>query len=122
MIKLFQKIMNFVISRKSPDESVVIANEQDYHGDKNALDESIAKNIRRVWILYIVLSDPRGRPTLFSHVVSVHPSVHTFQNLVKTKQIQVKILIATGGTVGLAEGIIDDIKGFSLYCICKLTL
>ena len=37
------------------------------------------------------------------------PSVPTFQNLAKQNKFQVKILvIVTGGTVDLAEGIIDD--------------
>ena len=44
---------------------------------------------------------------IFSHV-SVRPSVHHFSKHRKTKKSLLKIIIATGGTVGLAEGINDD--------------
>ena len=52
---------------------------------------------------------PRGLPivavawSLFSHVMSVR----TFKILVKLDNVQVKIVIATGWTIGLAEWIID---------------
>ena len=36
------------------------------------------------------------------------PSVLTFQNIAKQNKHRMKIMIATGGIVGLAEGIIDD--------------
>ena len=63
--------------------------------------------------------DPRGRPTVpagsdhyfrtccpyIRHYVAYVP---TFQNLAKQNKVQTKIVIATGGTVGLAEWIIDD--------------
>ena len=39
--------------------------------------------------------------------LSVNPFVIFFQNLAKQNNIQVRIGIATGGTVGLAEWIID---------------
>ena len=39
---------------------------------------------------------------------SFRPSVPTFQNLAKQNKVQARIVIATGGTVGLAEWIIDD--------------
>ena len=38
-------------------------------------------------------------------MLSVRPSIPTFQNLAKQNKVQA---IATGGTVGLAEWIIDD--------------
>ena len=38
--------------------------------------------------------------------ISVRP--YTFQNIVKQNKRLVKIMITTGGTLGLAEGIIDD--------------
>ena len=45
--------------------------------------------------------------TFFTHVVrlSVRPRFH---NLAKRNNMQLRIVIATGGIVGLAEGIIDD--------------
>ena len=44
---------------------------------------------------------------IFAHV-SVRMSVPTFQNFAKQKKHRVKIMIATGRAVGLAEWIIDD--------------
>ena len=41
-------------------------------------------------------------------MLSVRPYVPTFQNLAKQNDFQVKIVIATGGAVDLAEWIIDD--------------
>ena len=60
--------------------------------------------------------DPRGRPTITADsdqyfrtcCPSVRPSVPTFQNLTKQNNFQARIVIAAGGTVGLAEWIIDD--------------
>ena len=60
--------------------------------------------------------DPRGRPTVTAvsdHYfrtccLYVRPSVRTFQNLAKQNKFQARTVIATGGTVGLAEWIIDD--------------
>ena len=56
--------------------------------------------------------DPRGLPslplviTIFTHVVC--PSVPTFfQNLAKQNKAQARIVISTGGTVSLAEWIIE---------------
>ena len=37
----------------------------------------------------------------------IHEADPPFQNLSKQTNFQVRIVIATGGTVGLAEGIID---------------
>ena len=51
--------------------------------------------------VFLAYFDPRGRPTVVI-------SVFTFQNLVKQNNFQVRIMIATGGTVFLAEWIIDD--------------
>ena len=47
--------------------------------------------------------------TIFTRDIcpSVRTSVLTFQNLTKQNKVQVRIVIATGGTVGLAEWIID---------------
>ena len=64
--------------------------------------------------------DPRSRPaviTIFAGVVfpSVRPSVPTFQNLAKQNNFQVRIVIATGRTVGLAEWIIYGIHVFPSY-------
>ena len=61
--------------------------------------------------------DPRGRSAVtagsdhYFHTCSlfVRQSVPTFQNLTKQNNMQVKKVIATGRTVGLAEWIIDDI-------------
>ena len=44
-----------------------------------------------------------------------YPSVPTFQNLAKDNNFQVKIVITTGKTVGLAEWIVDD------TCIINIT-
>ena len=58
--------------------------------------------------------DQRGRPTFTagsdpcSHVVSVRPSVPNFKYPAKQNNFQVRIVIATGGTVGLVEWIIDS--------------
>ena len=56
------------------------------------------------------------RWSLFSHMssvltivcASVRLSVPTFQNIAKQNKLEVKIIIAAGVTVGLAEGITDD--------------
>ena len=54
-----------------------------------------------------------ARPThsqgwsLFSHLVSVRP-FPLFKISKKQNKFQVRIVIASGGTVGPAEGIIDD--------------
>ena len=61
-------------------------------------------------------ADPQSRPvviTIFTHVV--RPYVPTFQNLTKQNNFQVRIVIATGWTVGLAEWIIDDTHE-NLHC------
>ena len=66
--------------------------------------------------LSVILYDPRGRPTVMAGsdhffrtwCLSVLTSVPTFQNFAKRNNFQVRIVIATGGTVGLAEWIIDD--------------
>ena len=50
-------------------------------------------------------ADPQSRQvmiTVFTHVVLKY--VPTFQNLAKQTKFQVKIVIATGGTVGPAGG------------------
>ena len=49
-------------------------------------------------------ANPQSRPVAI--IVSGH--VSTFQNIAKQNKLQMKIIIATGGTVGPAEGIIDD--------------
>ena len=51
-------------------------------------------------------ADPHIRPVVIT--VSAHVSVHAFQNIAKQNKLQVNIMIATGVTVCLAEGIIDD--------------
>ena len=58
-------------------------------------------------------ADTQARPvviTIFTRSVclSVLPFIPTFQNLAKQNNIQLKIVIATGGTGGLAEWIIDE--------------
>ena len=53
--------------------------------------------------------DPQTRPVvmiIFAQIPSVRPYVPTFQNIAKQNKRRVKIMINTGGTVGLAEGII----------------
>ena len=59
--------------------------------------------------------DPLGRPTVmtysdyyFHKKSSVRPFLLTFHSLSKQNKLKVKTVIATGGNVGLAEGIIDD--------------
>ena len=60
--------------------------------------------------------DSKGLPTFTASTDSyfhtwclyVRASISTFQNLAKQNKVQVRTVIATGGTVGLAEGIIDD--------------
>ena len=57
--------------------------------------------------------DPLGRPTVTagSHdhcFRTCCPSVPIFQNLAKQNKFQVRRVIANGGTVGLAEWIIED--------------
>ena len=55
--------------------------------------------------------DPRGRPTVTArsdhYIRTCCPYVPAFQNLSKQNNFQVRIVIASGGTVGLAEWIID---------------
>ena len=59
---------------------------------------------------WIHSADPQSRPvaiTIFSH--AVRPSVWPYvQNIVKQNKHRVKIMTVTGGTVSLAERIIDD--------------
>ena len=62
--------------------------------------------------------DPRGRRTVTAcsdhYLVYVRPSVlPTFKNLAKQNKFQVRIVIVTGGTVCLAEGVIDDTHNLS---------
>ena len=62
-----------------------------------------AKSISLFYILLIHQADPQSRPvviTIFARVVC--PSIPTFQNLAKQNNSQVRIVIDTGGTVGLA--------------------
>ena len=61
-----------------------------------------------IWILLIHEVNPQSRPvviTIFARVVC--PSVPTFKNLAKQNKFQVRIVIATGETVGLASWIIN---------------
>ena len=53
---------------------------------------------------------PQTRPVVFIIFTqtSVRTSVPTFQNIANYNKRRLKIMITTGGTVGLAEGIIDD--------------
>ena len=52
-------------------------------------------------------ADPK-QWSLFSHLSSIYTSISAVQNILKQNKFQVKIIIAIGGTVVLAEGIIDD--------------
>ena len=59
--------------------------------------------------------DPRGRPAVtagsdnyFRMCCLYVASVPTFQNLVKQKKVQARIVIANSESMGLAEWIIDD--------------
>ena len=69
--------------------------------------------------------DPRGLPTVtassdhyfHSWCLSVCPSVLTFENLAKPNKFQVRIVIITGDTVGLAEWIIDSMAHMSCIII-----
>ena len=57
--------------------------------------------------ILIHLADPHSRPIVI--IIFAHVSVHTsVKNIAKQKKQRVKIMIVSGGTVGLAEGIIDD--------------
>ena len=51
-------------------------------------------------------ADPQTRPVVI--IIFAQISVCTFQNIAKQTKRRVKIMNTTGGTVGLAEGIIDD--------------
>ena len=56
-------------------------------------------------------ANPKSRPVgiiVFAYVIRT--SVPTFQNLGKQTKFQAKAMFTTGGTVGLAEWIIDDIR------------
>ena len=54
-------------------------------------------------------ADPQSRPVVITVFINVvRPSVSTLQNRAKQKHFQVKKVIAPGGTMGLAERIIDD--------------
>ena len=66
-------------------------------------------------------ADPQSWPemiTIFTHSVctSVNPSIcrSILKISRKTKKIQVRVVIDTGGTMGLAEEIIDDTYVFNL--------
>ena len=52
--------------------------------------------------------DPLGLPTVPWLLVIIILRVPTFQNIAKQNKHRVKVKIDIGGTVGLAEGIIDD--------------
>ena len=59
-------------------------------------------------------ADPQSQPVVITiFIQGVRPSFRlpfpTFQNLAKLNKLQVAIVIATGETVGLAEGIIYDL-------------
>ena len=47
--------------------------------------------------------------SLFSHLLSVHAYVPTFQNIAKQNKFQAKTIFTTGETMALAEWIIDYI-------------
>ena len=72
-------------------------------------------------------SRPEGKWSPFSHVVSVRPSVqpsvlpHVSKSH-KTNKFQVKIAITAGGTVGLAEWIINGTHALYYFIIVQLTL
>ena len=57
-----------------------------------------------IWILFIHPADPKTRPIVVT--ISSHVRPH-FSKSRHTKQIKEKIVIAAGGIVVLAEGIID---------------
>ena len=62
-------------------------------------------------VVYLLIhsADPSVTPVViiaFTHIV--RPSVANFQNIAKQNKCRVKIMNATGGTMGLAEWIIDD--------------
>ena len=75
--------------------------------------------------LLIHSADPQTRPVVIIVFIhgSVRPSVLTFQNIAKQNKCRVKIMIATSGTLGLAEGIIDDTCLVSIFfCFAALLL
>ena len=54
-------------------------------------------------------ADPQSRSVvIIVFVGAVRPSVPTFQNLAEQNKIQLKTMLTTGDTVGVAEWIIDD--------------
>ena len=69
-------------------------------------------------------ADRQLRPvviTIFAHVLC--PSVPTFKNLTKQNKVQARVVITTGGTVGLTEWIIDDTYVlFSFDAFCRPTV
>ena len=79
----------------------------------------------KIWLncRYILIheanSDHEAVITIFVRELSIRPSsALTFQNLAKKIFFQVKTVIATGGTVGLAEWFIDGTR--LVYCIIAL--
>ena len=65
--------------------------------------------------ILIHMADPHSQ-----QVVSVRTSIPMLQNITKPKKHHLKIIIATGGIVGLSEGIIDDT--FLVSTISRSTL
>ena len=60
-----------------------------------------------------------GNTSMFSHMLSVRPSVPTFQNLAKQNKFQVKTMFTTGDIVGPAEWIIHDTcLALDFFSIC----
>ena len=57
---------------------------------------------------YVNIFDPLSRPVVITIFTHVRSSVHNIQNLVKSNKFQMKIVIVTGETLSLAEGIIDN--------------
>ena len=61
-------------------------------------------------IIILLLIRSSNPPAVIDHYfcTCILSSVHTFQNIAKQNKCRVKIVLATGGTVGLVKGIIDD--------------
>ena len=67
-------------------------------------------------------ADPQSRPVVITILTRGVCTVPTFQNLSKQNNFQLKIVLATGGNVGLVEWIIDSIHVYIHGCSTLPTL
>ena len=80
-----------------------------FHPDLKCLDQvGIGVRMLGKILNFLIIFDPLGRSTVTAssdHYMYVRPH---FSKFLKTKQTSSGMVIAAGGTVDLAEGIIDD--------------